>query len=74
MTTVIKLVSSDAQLAQILRETGMQCVAVPRDALNALAQTPLMSPSKLQSASRIRSSIICPMGAAELTSKTPGIG
>ena len=47
MTTVIKLVSSDAQLAQILRETGMQCVAVPRDALNSLAQPGARQPEVL---------------------------
>jgi len=35
---VIKLVSSDARLAQSLRETGMECVVVPREALSSLAQ------------------------------------
>ena len=38
MSPVLKLVSSDAQLAQQLRETGMQCVVVARDTLSTLAQ------------------------------------
>ncbi len=35
---------------------------------------PSHSPSRLHSARRIKSSITCPSGATDLTSKTPGIG
>ncbi len=47
MSTVIKLVSSDAHLAQSLRETGMQCVAVSSDALATLAQPGARQPEVL---------------------------
>jgi pilus assembly protein CpaE len=47
VSTVIKLVSSDAQLAQMLRETGMQCVAVSREALSGLAQPGARQPEVL---------------------------
>ena len=33
MSTVINLVSADSQLVQLVRETGVPCVVVSRDAL-----------------------------------------
>ena len=47
MSTIIKLVSSDPQLAQLLRDTGMQCVAVSRDALSSLAKPGAQQPEVL---------------------------
>ena len=38
LSAVIKLVTSDAQLAQLVRDTGMPCSVVAREALSALAQ------------------------------------
>ena len=36
--SVVKLISSDAQLVQLVRDTGIPCSIVPREALSALAQ------------------------------------
>jgi pilus assembly protein CpaE len=47
VTPVLKLVSSDAQLAQQLRETGLQCVVVARDALGTLSQPGARQPEVL---------------------------
>ncbi len=47
MSTVIKLVSSDPQLAQVVRETGMPVVVVSADALGMLAQANATQPDVL---------------------------
>ena len=47
MSTVIKLVGSDPQLAQLLRETGMPCVVISSDALIGLAQSGAPQPDVL---------------------------
>ena len=47
MSTSIKLVSTDPQLAQALRETGLPCVTIPSDALSGLAQAGAPQPAVL---------------------------
>lgn len=47
MTIVVKLMSADPQLAQLVRETGMHCEAVSRDALSSLAQPGAPQPDVL---------------------------
>lgn len=47
MSTSIKLVSSDAQLAHLLRETGMPCAVVSPDALSTIAQAGATQPAML---------------------------
>ena len=47
MSAVIKLVTSDAQLAQLVRDTGMPCSVVAREALPALAQPGAAQPDVL---------------------------
>jgi pilus assembly protein CpaE len=47
VATDITLVSADPQLAQLLRETGRQCVPVSRDVLSSLAQPGAQQPEVL---------------------------
>ena len=47
MSTVINLVSADPQLVQLVRETGVPCVVVSRDALNGLAALGAKQPAVL---------------------------
>ena len=47
MSTSIKLVSTDPQLAQALRETGLPCVTIPSEALSGLAQAGAPQPAVL---------------------------
>jgi pilus assembly protein CpaE len=47
LSTIISLVSSDAQLLQLIRETGMPCVSLPVDALSGLAQGGAKQPGLL---------------------------
>lgn len=47
MSTVINLVSADPQLVQLVRETGVPCVVVSRDALNGLAAAGAKQPAVL---------------------------
>ena len=47
LSAVIKLITSDAQLTQLVRDTGEPCNVVPRDALSALAQPGAAQPPVL---------------------------
>lgn len=47
MSTVINLVSADPQLVQLLRETGVPCTVVSRDALNDMAGPGAKQPAVL---------------------------
>lgn len=47
MSTVINLVSADPQLVQLVRETGVPCVVISRDALNGLAAAGAKQPAVL---------------------------
>lgn len=47
MSTVINLVSADPQLVQLVRETGVPCVVISRDGLNALAAAGAKQPAVL---------------------------
>ena len=47
MSTIISLVSSDTQLLQLMRETGMPCVLLSADALTNLAQGGAKQPGLL---------------------------
>jgi pilus assembly protein CpaE len=47
LSTIISLVSSDAQLQQLVRETGMPCVLLSADALANLAQGGAKQPALL---------------------------
>ena len=47
MSTVINLVSSDPQLVQLVREAGVPCVVVSRDALNVMASAGAKQPAVL---------------------------
>jgi pilus assembly protein CpaE len=47
VSTVIHLVSADPQLVQLVRETGVPCVLVSRDALNDLAVAGAKQPAVL---------------------------
>ena len=47
LSAVIKLVTSDAQLGQLVRDTGMRCSVVAREALSSLAQPGAAQPDVL---------------------------
>lgn len=47
MSTVINLVTADPQLVQLVRETGLPCVVISREALNALAAATAKQPPVL---------------------------
>lgn len=47
MSTVIKLVSADPQLAHVVREAGLQCLIVSREALPTLALAGAQQPAVL---------------------------
>ena len=47
MSTVINLVSSDPQLAQLVRESGVPCTVISRDALGGLAAAGAKQPAVL---------------------------
>jgi pilus assembly protein CpaE len=47
LSAVIKLVTSDAQLGQLVRDTGMRCAIVAREALSTLAQPGTTQPDVL---------------------------
>lgn len=47
MSTVINLVSSDPQLVQLVRETGVPCVVLPADGVSQLAQPGVKQPAVL---------------------------
>jgi pilus assembly protein CpaE len=47
VSAVIKLITSDAQLGQLVRETGIRCTVVARDVLSTLAQPGAAQPGVL---------------------------
>jgi pilus assembly protein CpaE len=47
VSAVIKVVGSDPQLMRLLRETGMPCVAAPREGLSSLAHAGAVQPAVL---------------------------
>jgi pilus assembly protein CpaE len=72
LTTVIKLVTSDPQLANVVRETGMQVVVVPPEALAMLAQGSAAQPEVL--AVDVRDQAQLPSALASLKRQHPTTG
>ena len=68
MSTVINLVSSDPQLAQLVRETGMPCVVVSRDALMTSRSR---APSSRRCSSSICATSAVPPALAQLKRQHP---
>ena len=72
MSTVINLVSSDPQLVQLVREAGVPCVVVSRDALNDMASAGAKQPAVLIVDLREDSEI--PSALAQLKRQHPTTG
>lgn len=73
MSTTIKLVSPDAQLAQLLRETGMPCVVISHDALSAVAQAGAPQPGVLVVDMREQQQLPPALGVLKRQHPTTGI-
>lgn len=72
MSTIISLLSSDAQLLQLMRETGIPCVTVSMEGLTNLAQAGAKQPGLL--VVDIREEVQIPASLAALKRQHPTTG
>jgi pilus assembly protein CpaE len=73
VSTVINLVSADPQLAQLMRETGVPCVNVSRDALPELAHPGAKQPAVLVLDLRDERQIPAPLTVLKRNHPTTGV-